>query len=299
MSKAEKVSEPTMEEILASIRKIIAEEPAGAKSNGVGVPPIEAPRVRPLAPAGVGTAAERIASFSVGAGSATPQQPSAVVGSHLAAPQVPAPRTDVAQVARRASKEDQNALSHLLLDEDLADLVEPLPVATRPATAAKAIQPAGEATTMSPVASDRADPEASARPGPRPGPVPVAAPAVAASPVGGAGNSDIAGWRFQRPGSHEPVYPPAKVKETDRIAAMATELTKLGAEVEAGPEGLALSAWVRSKSLKPKATFQVFVQAQNQSDLAITAGPASQGLPESLPLGALPDAQPVGGGAEG
>ena len=70
-------------------------------------------------------------------------------------------------------------------------------------------------------------------------------------------------------------------------------------EVEAGPEGLALSAWVRSKSLEPKATFQVFVQAQNQSDLAITAGPASQGLPESLPLGALPDAQPVGGGAEG
>lgn len=36
MSKAEKASEPTMDEILASIRKIIAEEPAGARKAGDG-----------------------------------------------------------------------------------------------------------------------------------------------------------------------------------------------------------------------------------------------------------------------
>ena len=36
MSKAEKASEPTMDEILASIRKIIAEEPAGARTAGDG-----------------------------------------------------------------------------------------------------------------------------------------------------------------------------------------------------------------------------------------------------------------------
>lgn len=39
--------------------------------------------------------------------------------------------------------------------------------------------------------------------------------------------------------------------------------------VDAGPEGLVLSAWVRSTSLEPGDTVRVFVQAENRSDRAI------------------------------
>jgi len=111
MSKAEKIAEPSMDEILASIRKIIAEEPVPAKAPTQGIPER---RVAPEAPAV--RAPAKVA-------------PVAAVG---AAPQPKTELSPVAKVVTEATAPLSGAVSdkattrvnHALLDDDLDDLVE-------------------------------------------------------------------------------------------------------------------------------------------------------------------------------
>ncbi len=197
MSQAEKVSEPSMDEILASIRKIIAEEPAGTKSPAAGVsipepkrgPPAPAFHANPVQPQPATTAAPK---SPVSAG-APPVSSSASV--------VPTPASPRPTELPRASKEDQNALNHLLLEEDLADLVDPSPLPAAPASgAAPALQ---------------------SRPGPAPMSGAVGVPLNGLSTTGlpAAAAAEKPGWRFPRPaprpdaGLQRPPLVPAAVAE--------------------------------------------------------------------------------------
>ena len=216
MSQAEKVSEPSMDEILASIRKIIAEEPTGTKAPAGGAAASE-PKRTSFGLANVPH--QPVHAHPVQPHPVEPQpaqSPAAAVPTKSVAPAAALPAASSASVAAtpasyrpiempRASKEDQNALNHLLLEEDLADLVDPSPL------------PAATASTSAPAPHGR----------------PAAAVAVG-SPMNGLPTppaGEKPGWRFPRPAPRAdavldrpplaPMVPAEAIMPTPRPAAPA------------------------------------------------------------------------------
>ncbi len=117
MAQQDKASEPSMDDILASIRKIIADEPAAGKTPAGE--PAESRRPFPLRD-----------RPNDGAGLVTPKvSPAPVAAAPAAIPPQPPPaaRSTAAANGHQGNGQDHNALNHMLLDEDLADLVEDMP----------------------------------------------------------------------------------------------------------------------------------------------------------------------------
>lgn len=259
MSKAEKVSEPSMDEILASIRKIIAEEPSGTK-------PAAPPQVtRPVMAQAGATAPspQRASSLAVNpAPAAGPVFGTRVSASSKAVP-ASAPAAPSAPVAPRVQQEEQNAVSNSLLDEDLADLVESSPSTSQPAPAASA---------------GRAAPSPSV-PGSQFG---------RGSNMAAAGNpSEKVGWRFPRPAAKVEASPQAAAAVSSSpapVAAAAPPAARVShpfpaAPAVAGDMAPAASKEAGAKSPSPKGS--VAVEARTAVAAPSAAAPAA--LPTEQP----------------
>lgn len=183
MSTSDSAREPSMEDILASIRKIIAEDPAPAAAVGDASDPEDAGPALPAAPAIASPGSNASTDFSSSEPLVTPAPMSGRLADALgglkkaSARQEPAPSSDT-QPAR--------APSFGGLDDDLSDLLDDVPADDRPAPGVSAapdtkgaFSAPGRAAAASPFGSSFNPPA-----GLRPGRNPEAAPAPAASQSG-------------------------------------------------------------------------------------------------------------------
>lgn len=121
MSRMEKAPEPSMEDILASIRKIIAEEPAGAQASGASAPGATAAKSSTAQHAQVSSPAQQAPASQH---SASPSQPAAAKAA------TPAPRRPASQATV----------------DDVLSLADDVPTVRSPAAAPRPQIPAAQSS---------------------------------------------------------------------------------------------------------------------------------------------------------
>jgi cell pole-organizing protein PopZ len=187
MQKPEKAPEPSMEEILASIRKIIAEEPIGSRPGPAPLP--VSPEVRKGAPPG-------------------------------------GPRERIEPSGFPAPRRDGEPHAHYSVEDALADLIDDVPARSSPASGRSAPDATPQASSTNPVPGSPAMPEPQ-RPSwlfARPSTVP--APSGAPAVVGG-GTDSPQGRSLPPLDAAPPLSPqPSAATVPDRAGGTASKLER-------------------------------------------------------------------------
>lgn len=189
MSQPDKASEPSMDEILASIRKIIAEDPAAGKAP-------TAAQGEPRLPLPMRERAHVLAAMPAPKMPPLPPQPASAPEPKTAQP--PPVRPSQTITGRSG---DQNALNLSLLEEDLADLVEDRVAASADAK-----------PSPTPIAGARVE-ATEVRPRPA-----VAAAPSAVIPASNGHHEPGTDWRLARPA---PASAPSAVPPSESASALA------------------------------------------------------------------------------
>jgi uncharacterized protein len=250
----EKSAEPSMEDILASIRKIIAEEPAPAKASSAARPPVTAAAAT-VPPAPLKAPPAIAPRPSTPAPPPVAQAPAAVVPSPT--PPAPAAPSRLSDIMRELapSAVPVGSLASSTFHDDLADLVEGDPEpAPAPSRAAEA-------------------PVSAALPAKEP------APAKATAP-------ELAPLRFELPlraTAEEPSEPRAKANGNDTFGNLGALVPQAADSLRASaPRPLPLSVGADMRTPEPSRPLPSLPPLEPQGDRPVLADLATEAA-ESAP----------------